>query len=135
MLKSGLSEKKVSRFLKFSSRKSNSAKHQFLIDKIVQNTNFVKITECQMFIFLYYCKFYRSRIKVLQNCWGIFCVSENTHCVTCSLLWQCGLWSFQPGGTKLERFLRKNQHTQRKLLNFENWVNGEVSKIGHHFSK
>ena len=23
--------------------------------------------------------------------------------------------------------------TQRKLLNFENWVNGEVSKIGHHF--
>ena len=50
-------------------------------------------------------------------------------------LWQYGLWSFQTGGTKLERFLLKNQHTQRKLLNFENWVNGEVSKIGHHFSK
>ena len=49
-------------------------------------------------------------------------------------LWQYGLWSFQTGGTKLERFLPKNQHTQRKLLNFENWVNGEVSKIGHHFS-
>ena len=34
------------------------------------------------------------------------------------------------GGTKLERFLPKNQHTQRKLLNFENWINGasEVSK-------
>ena len=29
---------------------------------------------------------------------------------------------------KLERFLPKNQHSQRKLLNFENWVNGEVSK-------
>ena len=29
------------------------------------------------------------------------------------------------GGTKLER----------KLLNFENWINGEVSKIGHHFRK
>ena len=29
------------------------------------------------------------------------------------------------GGTKLERFLPKNQHTQRKLLNFENWVNGD----------
>ena len=28
-----------------------------------------------------------------------------------------------------------NQHTQRKLLNFENWVSGEVSKIGHHFIK
>ena len=32
------------------------------------------------------------------------------------------------GVTKLERFLPKNQHTQKKLLNFENWVNGEVSK-------
>ena len=39
-------------------------------------------------------------------------------------LWQYGLWSFQTGGTKLERFLPKNQHTHRKLLNFENWING-----------
>ena len=29
---------------------------------------------------------------------------------------------FSNGGTKLERFLPKNQHTQRKLLNFENWI-------------
>ena len=36
---------------------------------------------------------------------------------------------FKRGGTKLERFLPKNQHTQRKLLSFENWVSGEVSKI------
>ena len=50
-------------------------------------------------------------------------------------LWQYGLWSFQTGGKKLERFLPKNQHIQRKLLNFENWVNGKVSKIGHHFRK
>ena len=48
--------------------------------------------------------------------------------------WQYGLWSFQAGGTKLERFLHKNQHTQRKLLNFEFWINGELSKIGHHIS-
>ena len=34
---------------------------------------------------------------------------------------------FSSGSTKLELFLPKNQHTQRKLLNFENWVNGEVS--------
>ena len=27
-------------------------------------------------------------------------------------IWQCGLWSFQTGGIKLERFLPKNQHTQ-----------------------
>ena len=41
---------------------------------------------------------------------------------------------FSSGGTKLERFLHKNQHTQRKSLNFEFWINGELSKIGHHFS-
>ena len=35
---------------------------------------------------------------------------------------------FSNGGTHLEIFLPKNQHAQRKLLNFENWVNGEVSK-------
>ena len=40
-------------------------------------------------------------------------------------LWQYGLWSFQTGYTKLERCLHKNQPTQRKLLNFENWTNGE----------
>ena len=32
---------------------------------------------------------------------------------------------FSSGGTKYERFLPKNQHTQRKLLNFDNWVNRE----------
>ena len=37
------------------------------------------------------------------------------------------------GGTKLERFLPKNQRTQETFFNFENWCNGELSKIGHHF--
>ena len=32
---------------------------------------------------------------------------------------------FSSGGTKQERFLHKNQHAQRKLLNFENWTGGE----------
>ena len=41
---------------------------------------------------------------------------------------------FSKGGRKLERFLHKNQPTQRKLLNFEFRINGELSKIGHHFS-
>ena len=36
---------------------------------------------------------------------------------------------FPVGGTKLERLLHKNQHTQRKLLNF---CNGEVSKRDIH---
>ena len=44
------------------------------------------------------------------------------------ILWQYRLWNFQTRGTKLERFLPKNQHPWRKLLNFENWVSGEVSK-------
>ena len=50
------------------------------------------------------------------------------------IVWQYRLWSFKSGDTKLERFLPKNQDTQRKLLNFENWCSGELSKIGHHFS-
>ena len=60
--------------------------------------------------------------------------SEIVWKVLACLLWKYGLWSFQAGGTKLERFLHNNQHTQRKLLNFEFWINGELSKIGHHFS-
>ena len=44
-------------------------------------------------------------------------------------VWHYGSWSFQMGCTELEGFLPKNQHTQRKSLNFENWVNGEVSKL------
>ena len=39
------------------------------------------------------------------------------------------LWSFQTEDTKLKRFLPMNQHTQRKLLNFEFWTNGELSKV------
>ena len=39
---------------------------------------------------------------------------------------------FKRGGTKLERFLPKNQYTERKLFDFENWCSGELSKIGHH---
>ena len=35
------------------------------------------------------------------------------------------LWSFKTRDTKLERYLHENQHTQRKLLNFENWTNGK----------
>ena len=35
---------------------------------------------------------------------------------------QYGNIGFQVGDTKLEIFLPKNKHIQRKLLNFENWV-------------
>ena len=33
------------------------------------------------------------------------------------------------GATGLERFLPKTQHTRRKLLNFEDWINRMVSKV------
>ena len=41
---------------------------------------------------------------------------------------------FSNQGYKIRKILPKNQHTQRKLLNFENWVSGEALKIEHHFS-
>ena len=44
------------------------------------------------------------------------------------LVMAVGVVGFLKEITKLERFLHKNQHTQRKCLNFENWCNGEVSK-------
>ena len=48
------------------------------------------------------------------------------------VIWQYRLWSFQDRDTKLERFLANC--IQMKLPNFENLSNGELSKIGHHFS-
>ena len=33
------------------------------------------------------------------------------------------------GGTKLEKFLHKNQHAKRKLLNFENWTTLQKSEF------
>jgi hypothetical protein len=40
---------------------------------------------------------------------------------------------FKRGIQNWKDFLPKNQYTQRNFEKFENWVNGEVSKIGHHF--
>ena len=50
------------------------------------------------------------------------------------LLWKYGLWSFSSRGYKIRIYFAKNQHTLRKLLNFEFWINSELSKIVHHFS-
>ena len=46
-----------------------------------------------------------------------------------------GVVKYSSGGYKIRKLLPKNQHTQRKFLNFDNWCSGEVSKIEHHFSK
>ena len=37
-------------------------------------------------------------------------------------LWQHGLSSFHGGDTNLEKVFSRDHHTQRKLLNFENWI-------------
>ena len=34
---------------------------------------------------------------------------------------------FSSGGTKLEKKMHENQHTHRKVLNFENWCCGDLS--------
>ena len=43
---------------------------------------------------------------------------------------------FSSGGVQnWKDFCVKINIPKRKLLNLENWCNGEVSKIGHHFRK
>ena len=42
--------------------------------------------------------------------------------------WQYGLISFQRKDTKSDRFLAKNQHTQRKFLYSFNWHSSKLSK-------
>ena len=67
-------------------------------------------------------------------------VDYKTHIPACNSpcdyrwVWHFWLWSFQGRDTKLERFLAKNQLYSNEITNFENWSNGELSKIGHHFS-
>ena len=36
----------------------------------------------------------------------------------CCPIWQYGLWGFSKRDTKLERFLPKNQHTQKEIIEF-----------------
>ena len=65
---------------------------------------------------------------LLANISAMYTVYHGPQGMLICTLWQYELWSFQNGDTKLERFWPKNQHTQRKLLNFEFWINGELSK-------
>ena len=55
---------------------------------------------------------------------------DKTYILGWCILWQYGLSSFKAGGIKLEIFLPKNQHTQRKFLNFDNWtIMGSLSSL------
>ena len=95
------------------------------------NSSLISIVYCPLRSCIFKVMFVWEKHKCLSNDETVYVWDNDTRLT----LWQYGLWSFQKGGTNLERFLPKNQHTQSKLLNFENWVSGEVSKIGHHFSK
>ena len=44
-------------------------------------------------------------------------------------VWQYGLWSLQTRGTKLERFLPKNQHTQRNYWILRIGLMGRCQKV------
>ena len=63
---------------------------------------------------------------IASFCLIYFCTKNQKFKITKSIetwwLLQYGLWSFQTGD-----ILPKN-HTQRKLLNFNFWINGELSK-------
>ena len=67
----------------------------------------------------------RAEKKLAQKFQKLSIIVQSKLCMKAMVV---GLSSFQTGGTKSKRFLPKNQHTQRKLLNFDNWCNGEVSK-------
>ena len=41
----------------------------------------------------------------------------------------CGVFKQGVQKFKLASFLIHNKHTQRKLLNFVNWINGKVAKL------
>jgi hypothetical protein len=56
------------------------------------------------------------------------CAVQQESCVQFAV-WQFGLWSFQAGGTKLERHFTKNQPTQRKLLNLIIELMGSLNSL------
>ena len=82
-------------------------------------------------------KFVKSHYENSQRIWPHFKpYPPNSYIIICSwTLWQNGLSSFQEMDTKLDVFLSKNQHIQRKLLYFVNRHSTEQSKNGHHFRK
>ena len=69
----------------------------------------------------------------MKSCYQTVQLSIVLHVLTLALVKEVGLWSFQVEGIKLEIFLHKNQYTQRKLLDSEFLINGELSKIVKNF--
>ena len=47
-------------------------------------------------------------------------------------LWKYGLWSFQARGYKIRNIFALESTYPKEIIEF--WINGGLSKIGHHFS-
>ena len=62
----------------------------------------------------------KRTVRSTQHVTQIVCAEQLIHLDVDIGLRYYGLWSFMIRDAKLERFLHKNQLTQRNLLNFEN---------------
>ena len=83
------------------------------------------------------CCFILDFVSILNITWANFFDPINEYVATilafasylCTVIvWQYGLWSFQMGDTKLDKYLLTNQKNERKLYKYEFWINGELSK-------
>ena len=97
----------------------------FWVGQHIHQVSELQITNCKIYDF----KFSMIKEMKVENSFVTFLqIIFAWRLVINVYLWRYGLWSFQTGDTKLKRFLPKTQHTKRKWLNFEFWINGELSK-------
>ena len=64
----------------------------------------------------------RHRKKQRYPYMFMYAAYELKFCSFCGMVIR--LVEFSNGGSKFEKKMLKNQNTERKLLNFENWING-----------
>ena len=88
-------------------------------------SNDIIISESTFFFSHTYIHFFNVHKYLKDQTIYVIQFSATRRCTLC----QDGKWSFQTGDTKLERFLPKIQRTQQKLLNFEFWINDELTKV------
>ena len=62
---------------------------------------------------------------VCSSCWLEYRKKATLKGSADSILHIMAIWVVEFSSGRYKRVLPKNQHTQRKWLNFENWVNGE----------
>ena len=87
-----------------------------------------KLLRSKLNIATQYIQPYRCNPKLMLSAFEILCIS-NVHYGNTG----CGVFN---GGIQSQKgFWLKINCSQMKLLNFEKWSTGELSKIGHHFRK